>query len=66
MLPSALVPVIVLSGEAAQEAPAEGLDELLNRLLSEGLSVKDAAKQAAMLLDLPRNEAYKRAMELKG
>ena len=58
--------VIVLSGEAAQEAPAEGLDELLNRLLSEGLSVKDAAKQAAMLLDLPRNEAYKRAMELKG
>lgn len=56
--------VIVLSGEAEAEQTM-GLDELLKKLLEEGMSVKDAAKQAALLLDLPRNEAYKRAMELK-
>ena len=57
--------VIVISGEAEREEPAETLDGLLTRLLAEGMSVKDAAKQAAMLLDVPKSEAYKRANELK-
>ena len=57
--------VIVISGEAEPEAPAQTLDEILERLLSEGMSVKDAAKQAAMLLDIPKAEAYRRANELK-
>ncbi len=58
--------VIVVSGEAAEaEASGEGLDEILIRLMREGASVKDAAKQASLLTDVPRNEAYRRAMELK-
>ena len=57
--------VIVISGEAEREEPAETLDGLLTRLLAEGMSVKDAAKRAAMLLDVPKSEAYKRANELK-
>ena len=58
--------VIVVSGEADSDgAPAESLDDMLLRLMRDGMSVKDAAKQAALLLDLPKNEAYKRANELK-
>ncbi|MCR5808138.1 MAG: 16S rRNA (cytidine(1402)-2'-O)-methyltransferase [Clostridiales bacterium] len=58
--------VIVFSGENAEtEAPAESLDDMLLRLIGGGMSVKDAAKQAALLLDIPKNEAYKRANELK-
>ena len=37
----------------------------LKRLLGEGVSAKDAAKQASALLDVPRNEAYKMAMRIK-
>ncbi|MEA5059494.1 MAG: 16S rRNA (cytidine(1402)-2'-O)-methyltransferase [Candidatus Pelethousia sp.] len=48
------------------EGSAADLDATLSRLLSEGLSAKDAARQASALLDVPRNEAYKRALELKG
>lgn len=58
--------VIVISGEQPeQDLPAENPDELLTRLLNEGMSVKDAAKQTALLLDLPKNEVYKKATELK-
>ena len=58
--------VIVVSGEAAQDGSgAESLDDMLTRFMREGMSVKDAARQAALLLDLPKNEAYKRANELK-
>ena len=38
---------------------------MLKRLLGEGVSAKDAAKQASALLDVPRNEAYKMAMRIK-
>ena len=41
-----------------------GLDALLNALLGEGVSVKSAARIASETLDLPKNAAYKRAMEL--
>ena len=58
--------VIVISGETgAEPASAGSVDELLRRLLAEGMSVKDAAKQASLLLDIPKNEAYKRANEIK-
>lgn len=58
--------VIVISGESAHEtAEGEGLDDMLIRLMRAGMSVKDASKQTAMMLDLPKNEVYKRANELK-
>ena len=57
--------VIVVSGERMEETPAESLDEMLTRLMDSGMSVKDAAKQAALMLDIPKNEAYRRATELK-
>ncbi len=58
--------VIVVSGEPAREEdPQASLDDTLIGFLRGGMSVKDAAKQAALLLDLPKNEVYKRAMELK-
>lgn len=58
--------VIVISGEGAQtEHDAESMDDMLLRLLGEGMSVKDAAKQAALMLDVPKSEAYARANELK-
>ena len=56
--------VLVIAG--AGEGSAEvGLEDTLKRLLLEGVSAKDAAKQASALLDVPRNEAYKMAMRLK-
>ena len=43
----------------------EHLDELLMRLLRDGMSVKDAAKQAALIMDVSKSEAYARANELR-
>ena len=57
--------VLVVAGCECTEATAEDLDGLLNKLLASGLSAKDAAKQAAATLDLSRNNAYRRALELK-
>lgn len=58
--------VIVIEGSSSEEKPAESLDEMLKKLLDEGMSVKDAAKQASLLLEVPKSEAYKRANEIKG
>ena len=57
--------VIVLSGKKSGDAAAESPRELLSRLLASGMSVKDAARQAALLLDVPKSEAYALAMKLK-
>ena len=58
--------VITVSGEAAEhEADAESMDDMLVRLMKSGMSAKDAAKQTALMLDVPRNVAYERAIELK-
>ncbi len=58
--------VLLIGGCLEEPAGGADLDETLNRLLSEGLSAKDAARQASALLDVPRNEAYRRALEIKG
>ena len=58
--------VIALSGEAEDNAkPAESMDEMLLRLMQSGMTAKDAAKQTALMLDVPKNTAYARATELK-
>ena len=58
--------VIVLSGKSeANEAPEESMEEMLLRLMRGGMSAKDAAKQASLMLDVPKSEAYAKANELK-
>lgn len=58
--------VLLIGGYLEEPAGGADLDKTLSRLLSEGLSAKDAARQASALLDVPRNEAYRRALEIKG
>lgn len=58
--------VIVLSGTAYEGAePRETPEELIERLIGSGMSAKDAAKQAALLLDMPKSEAYAIATRLR-
>ncbi|MBO4385337.1 MAG: 16S rRNA (cytidine(1402)-2'-O)-methyltransferase [Clostridia bacterium] len=57
--------VIVVSGAQGNEKPEESLDEMLLRLMRGGMSAKDASKQAALVLDIPKADAYSRANELK-
>jgi 16S rRNA (cytidine1402-2'-O)-methyltransferase len=57
--------ILIAPGEAVQEQ-TEALDVLLQRLLDEeGLSVKDAARKAAMITGTSRNEAYSEALRLR-
>ncbi|MBR5948009.1 MAG: 16S rRNA (cytidine(1402)-2'-O)-methyltransferase [Clostridia bacterium] len=58
---------VLVIGKADDDSAPESnakLDALLTGLLSEGISVKSASRIAAETLDLPKNAAYKRAMEL--
>lgn len=57
--------ILIAPGEAVRE-PAEALDTLLLRLMDEEkLSVKDAARKAAMITGTSRNEAYSEALRLR-
>ena len=56
--------MLVIAG-AGDESSGASLEDTLKRLLGEGVSAKDAAKQASALLDVPRNEAYRMAMRIK-
>jgi len=57
--------ILIAPGEAVQEE-TEALDTLLQRLLDEeGLSVKDAARKAALITGSSRNEAYSEALRLR-
>jgi 16S rRNA (cytidine1402-2'-O)-methyltransferase len=59
------VVVLIAPGEAAEEE-SEPLEEVLRRLLADGsLSVKDIAKQAAVISGVSRSEAYAEALRLK-
>ena len=58
--------VVLVIGGAGEQAGEASLEDTLARLLKEGVSAKDAAKQASALLDVSRNEAYKMALELQG
>ena len=49
---------------AAQNADAPDLETLLKNLLSSGLSVRDAAAEAASACGVPKKEAYAKALEL--
>jgi 16S rRNA (cytidine1402-2'-O)-methyltransferase len=57
--------ILIAPGETVQEL-LEALDSLLRRLLDEeGLSVKDAARKAAIITGTSRNEAYSEALRLR-
>ena len=49
---------------AAQDADTPDLETLLQNLLSSGLSVRDAAAEAASACGVPKKEAYAKALEL--
>ncbi len=56
---------IVLLVPPGKETPSEvNPDELLRQLLSKGLPVKEAAKEAARVTGLPKRELYRRALQL--
>ena len=53
--------------EQLTEQEMEGqLQEVLRQLLSSGCSVSDAAKQAALQLDVQKSKAYHLALSIKG
>ncbi len=54
---------VLLVGGRTKETGADA-ETLLQGLLSQGVSPKDAAKQTAAVTDMPRNEAYRLAVEL--
>ena len=59
--------VLVVDGAAPveKEVPtAEDAGEMVKRLMSEGLSRKDAIKQTAKTLDLPKNVVYDAALNI--
>ena len=59
------VVILIAPGEAAAKE-AESLESVLQRLMADGtLSVKDIAKQAAVLSGVSRSEAYAEALRLK-
>ena len=59
------VVVLIAPGEAAEEE-SEPLAEVLRRLITDGsLSVKDIAKQAAIISGVSRSEAYAETLKLK-
>jgi 16S rRNA (cytidine1402-2'-O)-methyltransferase len=57
--------VILVSGAGEPEpATPQDVDAALRELLGSGLSVRDASKEAARLLGIPRKDAYARALDL--
>ena len=59
------VVILIAPGEPATKE-VESLDSVLDRLLNEdGLSIKDAAKKAAEITGVSRNEAYSNALKAR-
>ena len=63
--PRGEVVLVVGRAEGAEEVSAETLDEAL-RTAIETMSVKDAARETAARLGLPRRDVYARALEIAG
>ncbi len=58
--------VLLVGGAPEPAAPAEAdVQAMLKALLGRGVRAKDAAKEVAALLDVPRNEAYRMAVEIR-
>jgi 16S rRNA (cytidine1402-2'-O)-methyltransferase len=58
--------VLLIAPGEAQPEEAEPLENVLARLMAEGtLSIKDIAKQAAVISGVSRSEAYSEALRLK-
>lgn len=57
--------IVLAVGGAGEENDGGDLESTLRRLLGQGVSARDAAKQASALLDISRNEAYRMALELQ-
>jgi len=55
---------VILIPPGETETPDVDLDRILEKLLSEGLSIKEASKEAARITGLPKREIYRRALEL--
>src|SRR5690606_24870772 len=55
---------LVVEGRRPEDEAAADPDELLRARLGAGASVKDAAREVAEALGLPRKEVYRRALEL--
>ena len=59
------IAILIAPGEVVQ-TESEPLEEVLQRLLDEeGLSVKDAAKKAAVITGISRSETYTAALKLR-
>lgn len=59
------VVILIAPGESAQQE-TEPLEDVLGRLMADGtLSIKDIAKQAAVISGVSRSEAYAEALRLK-
>jgi 16S rRNA (cytidine1402-2'-O)-methyltransferase len=61
--------VLAVGGADPEKAKAgateDEVDAMLQKLISGGMRVKDAAKQVSAVLDVPRNEVYERALHLR-
>ena len=60
--------VLVVAGaaeEIKEEATAEDAAQMVRRLMAEGLSRKDAVKETAKALDMPKNAVYDAALALE-
>lgn len=57
--------VIVLDGKKQERISAEDTDELILGLLQSGMKAKDVARQISEQTGVPKNEIYKRVLELK-
>ena len=55
---------VVVEGRRPEDETAADPDELLRARLGAGASVKDAAREVAEALGLPRKQVYRRALEL--
>ena len=56
--------IVLAAAETVPDADGEKLSELLALLLDAGVKVKDAARIASKLLGVPKNDAYRTAVEL--